>query len=194
MDYQKASDFIINKIKTELPGNLYYHSYNHVMDVLQAAIQLGEMENLSEYDLTLLKTAVLFHDSGFIKQNNEHEAIGCEIAKESLPNFNYSTEQIETICGMIMATKIPQTPNNLLEQIICDADLDYLGRDDFWVIGNHLFMELKMYGVLKNENDWNLLQLKFLTKHNYFTKSAIMLRQEKKNDHIEKIKTLTKNI
>ncbi len=143
MDFENASNFIINKVKTELPGNLYYHSYNHVMDVLQAANELGQMEGINNNDLTLLKTAVLYHDSGFTKQNVEHEAIGCEIARNTLPQFNYKQNEIESICGMIMATKIPQTPHNLLEKIICDADLDYLGRDDFWVIGNHLFMSLK---------------------------------------------------
>jgi uncharacterized protein len=190
MDYTKASEFIINKVKNDLPEFLKYHSYHHVMDVLDAAINLAKLENLSDYDCLLLKTAVLYHDAGFIKQTNEHEKIGCEIAQETLPQFGYTEEEIDKICGMIMATKIPQSPNNLLEQIICDADLDYLGRDDFWKIGNNLYRELKIYGVLNNEKDWNRLQLKFLTSHNYFTKSAIMLRQEKKHEHVEKIKQI----
>jgi len=190
MDFNKASEFIINKVKSDLPEFLKYHSYHHVMDVLNAAINLAKSEGLSDYECLLLKTAVLYHDAGFIKQANEHEHVGCEIAKETLPQFDYTEEEITSICGMIMATKIPQSPNNLLEQIICDADLDYLGRDDFWKIGNYLYQELKIYGVLNNEKDWNRLQLKFLTSHNYFTKSAIQLRQEKKNDHVEKIKLI----
>lgn len=190
MDYTKASEFILNKVKTDLPEFLKYHSYHHVMDVLDAAITLADLEGLSEYETLLLKTAVLYHDSGFTRQSNEHEKIGCDIAKETLPNFGYSEKEIEQICGMIMATKIPQTPHNLLEQIICDADLDYLGRDDFWQIGSNLYNELVIYGVLNNERDWNRLQLKFLTSHNYFTKSAIRLRQGKKNDHVEKIKQI----
>jgi predicted metal-dependent HD superfamily phosphohydrolase len=187
MEYNKASEFIIKKVKNELPEYLKYHSYNHVMDVLDAAVNLAKLEGIQEYECLLLKIAVLYHDAGFIKQTNEHEKIGCEIARETLPQFDYSEEEITRICGMIMATKIPQSPNNLLEQIICDADLDYLGRDDFWKIGNNLYHELKIYGVLNNEKDWNRLQLKFLTSHNYFTKSAIKLRQGKKNEHIEKI-------
>lgn len=190
MDYTKASEFILNKVKTDLPEFLKYHSYHHVMDVLDAAVTLADLEGLSEYDTLLLKTAVLYHDSGFTRQSNEHEKIGCDIAKESLPNFGYSEKEIEQICGMIMATKIPQSPNNLLEQIICDADLDYLGRDDFWKIGSNLYNELVIYGVLNNERDWNRLQLKFLTSHHYFTQSAIRLRQGKKNDHVEKIKQI----
>ncbi|OYU97800.1 MAG: phosphohydrolase [Bacteroidetes bacterium B1(2017)] len=190
MDFKGSEAFILSKLKTELPANLYYHSYNHVMDVLQAATQYAQMEAVSEYDQVLLKTAVLFHDSGFTIQSKDHEELGCGIVKEFLPNFGYTPEEIEKICGMIMATKIPQTPNNLLEQIICDADLDYLGRDDFWEIGYNLYKELEIYGILTDEKDWNRLQLKFLTKHQFFTNSAKALRKEKKDSHTQKIQDI----
>ncbi|MBP7511395.1 MAG: phosphohydrolase [Bacteroidia bacterium] len=187
MDFSAAEAFILNKLKTELPGNLYYHSYHHVMDVLNASIQYAQMEKISAYDLVLLKTAVLFHDSGFTIQSKDHEELGCKIVKESLPNFGYSPDEIASICGMIMATKIPQSPNNLLEQIICDADLDYLGRDDFWEIGYNLYKELEIYGILTDEKEWNKLQLRFLSSHQYFTQSAKDNRQGKKDLHTQKI-------
>jgi hypothetical protein len=190
MEHEKACEFITNRVKNELPKVLKYHSYAHTMDVLGAAMNLAKLEGISEYETILLKTAVVLHDSGFIKQSNDHEKIGCEIAQETLPLFGYTEEEIARICGMIMATKIPQSPNNLLEQIICDSDLDYLGRDDFWVIGIKLFQELSMYGFLNNEEDWNRLQVKFLTAHAYFTQSAISLRQQKKSEHLEKIKEI----
>ncbi|MEN9458627.1 MAG: hypothetical protein RL135_1213 [Bacteroidota bacterium] len=187
MNFSAAEAFILNKLKTELPGNLYYHSYHHVMDVLKASILYAEMEKISDYESMLLQTAVLFHDSGFTIQSKDHEELGCRIVRESLPNFNYSSEEISTICGMIMATKIPQTPNNLLEQIICDADLDYLGRDDFWEIGYNLYKELEIYGILTDEKEWNKLQLRFLSSHQYFTISAKEIRQSKKDLHTKKI-------
>lgn len=187
MDFSAAEAFILNKLKTELPGNLYYHSYHHVMDVLKASILYAEMEKISEYDSMLLQTAVLFHDSGFTIQSKDHEELGCRIVRESLPTFGYTSEEIASICGMIMATKIPQSPNNLLEQIICDADLDYLGRDDFWEIGYNLYKELEIYGILTDEKEWNKLQLRFLTSHQYFTESAKKIRQIKKDLHTQKI-------
>ena len=90
---------------------------------------------------------------------------------------------------MIMATKIPQSPKNHLEEIICDADLDYLGRDDFFVIGDKLFAELSMYGIIDSENDWNKLQVTFLEKHHYFTKTALKNRKSKKEQHLVLIKS-----
>jgi uncharacterized protein len=95
--------------------------------------------------MTLLKTACLFHDIGFTISGQDHEERGCEIAEEVLPDLNYDSDQINRIKGMIMATKIPQTPNNKLEQIICDADLDYLGRDDFFSIGDTFVSRVKTF-------------------------------------------------
>src|SRR5690606_41792165 len=94
-------------------------------------------------------------------------------------------EQIKKICGMIMATKVPQQPQNHLEEIICDADLDYLGREDFFIIGDKLFAELSMYGILSTEEEWNSLQVRFLEAHNYFNKTAIKNRQKKKDKYLK---------
>ncbi|MCY1378022.1 hypothetical protein D3C87_1448270 [compost metagenome] len=89
---------------------------------------------------------------------------------------------------MIMATRIPQMPQNLLEEILADADLDYLGRDDFFTIGDRLYEELSVFGMVSNEWDWNVLQVKFLEAHHYFTDTAIRLRKQKKEENLQKIK------
>ncbi len=137
----------------------------------------------------MLKTAALFHDSGFIIKAKGHEEISCNYAKEYLPSFGYSEEQIKIICGMIMATKIPQTPQTKLEEIIADADLDYLGRDDFFEISDCLYKELLSSGVVNNEEQWNVFQVDFFEKHHYFTQLSKELRDEKKEKHLVIIKS-----
>lgn len=193
MQFEKVKKFILDKLKKDLPKNLTYHSLGHIKDVYTAAENLAKHEKIVGEDLTLLLTAVLFHDSGFLIQQKEHERVGCELASLYLPDFGYNDEQIDRINGMIMATRIPQTPHNKLEKIICDADLDYLGRDDFFKIGNYLFDELCMYGIISTENDWNRLQVRFLEGHRYFTKSAKLLRKAKKDEHLALIKSKIKN-
>ena len=192
MQFTKVKKFILDKLKKELPKNLTYHSLGHIKDVYTAAEGLASLEGITGDDHTLLLTAVLFHDSGFLKQQKEHEREGCEIAKANLPAFGYTPHEIERICGMIMATQIPQTPHNKLEQIICDAVLDYLGRDDFFTIGNKLFDELCMYGIISTEMEWNKLQVRFLEKHRYFTSSAKKLRKAKKAENLALIKSKIK--
>jgi len=192
MQFKKVEKFILGKLKKELPKNLTYHSLGHIKDVYGAARNLAKLEKIDGDDLTLLLTAVLFHDSGFLLQQKEHERVGCDIAKQYLPEYEYTKKQIETICGMIMATKIPQDPHTKLEQIICDADLDYLGRDDFFDIGNKLCDELYMYGIITNENEWNRLQIRFIEQHHYFTASSKKLRKAKKAENLALIKSKMK--
>jgi uncharacterized protein len=193
MQFEKTKKFIFSKLRKELAKHLSYHSVNHIKDVYSAAENLAGLEGVAGEDLTLLLTAVLFHDSGFLMQQKGHEDISCDLAREYLPGFNYSQPQIDRICGMIMATMIPQTPHNLLEEIICDADLDYLGRDDFFTIGNNLYAELQVYGMINSEEEWNQMQVGFLKKHHYFTKSAIKLRKVKKDEHLQQVRSMLKN-
>lgn len=188
MQFEPAGQFILDKLRTELPPHLSYHSVEHITDVFVACKELAANEKVTGDDLTMLLTAALFHDTGFLVQPKDHEEISCDIAREHLPRFDYSAAQIDLICGMIMATKIPQQPHSLLEQILADADLDYLGRDDFFTIGNRLYEELSVYGLLDNERAWNELQVKFLEKHHYFTDTAKRLRQAKKDENLALVK------
>lgn len=189
VNLEKAKDFILNKQQQELPKHLYYHNTNHILDVYDAVIRYAKLEGIGSEDTELLKTAALFHDSGFIVKADGHELISCGFAEKYLPDFGYSFNQIEKIKGMIMATRIPQTPKNHLEQILADADLDYLGRDDFQEISNGLFEELKAENKISDLNSWNKIQVSFFEKHSYFTESAKRLRNEKKKINLEHIKS-----
>jgi uncharacterized protein len=191
MQFENAGRFILNKLRN-LPPHLSYHSVAHVHDVYAAAEQLGKQENISDYEMKLLLTAAWFHDSGFLKGAKDHEEESCRIARENLPDYNYKEDEIERICGMIMATRIPQSPKNHLEEILADADLDYLGRDDFFTIGDKLFAELSIFGFLNTEDEWNRLQVRFLENHHYFTKTAIQQKQALKEAHLALVKSKIK--
>jgi predicted metal-dependent HD superfamily phosphohydrolase len=96
----------------------------------------------------LLKIAALYHDTGFIETYSNHEERSCQIFLRDSQTFGLNPSEIKEITELIMVTKIPQQPKNLLQRIICDADLDYLGRDDFEVIGEKLRQEFFVYGVV----------------------------------------------
>lgn len=189
MDYKSVKKTIIDKLKKELPEHLTYHSVSHVQDVMKAAEKIALSEKVNDEEMILIKTAALFHDTGFLFNPKDHEQKSCEIAMEYLPAYGYSEDQIHKIKGMIMATKIPQSPKNKLEEIIADADLDYLGRSDFFSIGDTLYQELKHFGVINNELDWNVLQEKFLQNHVYFTPTSIKKRTKKKLENLTLVKS-----
>ncbi|MFN0215026.1 MAG: HD domain-containing protein [Saprospiraceae bacterium] len=191
MDYRAAKKFILSKLRNELSDRLVYHGVHHTLDVLKMAAELCEREGVGEHDQVLVKTAALFHDAGFIKNKHAgHEAEGCILVRETLPKFGYATTDIECVCSMIMATKIPQSPNTLLEEILCDADLDYLGRDDFFAIGETLFEELQSYQLIGDEQSWNRLQVSFLNAHQFYTRTNKELREPVKRQYLEDLQEL----
>src|SRR4249919_1057559 len=179
---------ILSRLEKELDPRLGYHNIIHTLDVLEQAEVLAKQEKITDkHDLLLLKTAAVFHDSGFLFVYKNHEEKGCEIASESLKNV-FNEEDIKKVSGMIMATRIPQTPNTLLEQIICDADLDYLGRDDFEPISQTLYKEFLTFKIIPEDIIWDHIQIKFFESHHYFTGTSINKRNGKKLKHLNILK------
>lgn len=189
MDALGAKTYILAKLKNELPADRTYHSLEHTLDVYASAIGIAEQEGITGEGLMLLKIAALYHDAGFALQNHDHEIASCAIVREVLPQHGFNERQVELVCDMIMATKIPQRPRNKLSRVLCDADLDYLGRGDFVRIGEALFHEMRTYGVLSTEREWNELQERFLERHTYFTATNKKLREPMKQQHLQQVKT-----
>jgi adenylate cyclase len=190
IQFTDIQEIILEKLEKELPPYLHYHNVKHTVDVVTEVELLGWAEGLSDEEILLLKTAGLFHDAGHIVSYENHEFHGTEIARIFLPDYGYSGDQIDKICEIIMATKMPPQPSNILQKIICDSDLDYLGRSDMIPVSNMLFKELKEQNKIVKFKDWNLLQLKFLTNHQYFTNTAQALREVNKQTQIERIRKL----
>ena len=186
--FEQLKDFILNKLRDELPAHLTYHNIDHTEDVMHAAATLAANEGVDETGSALLETAALLHDTGFLIGREGHEHASCNIARYYLPGYGYQPEEIEVICSLIAATQLPQSPQGHLAQILCDADLDYLGRDDFFMLSERLFGELKSEGIVCREDEWNREQADFMGNHRYFTKTAINLRQPQQEEYVELIK------
>jgi uncharacterized protein len=172
-----------------LSPKLTYHNLQHTLDVRDQCIIIARKEGIkSVYALKQLETAALLHDTGFLYTYKDHEEKGCDIAKQELPKFGATGKEIEEICSLIMATKLPHAPQSLLEEIICDADLDYLGRDDFETISDNLRKEFLEYGIVKTNEEWHNKQIQFFETHRYFTKTSIKRRDPLKQKHLLKLK------
>jgi class 3 adenylate cyclase len=189
IQFTDIQEIILDKLEMDLPGHLFYHNVKHTVDVVTEVELIGWAEGCSDEEILLLKTAALFHDAGHIVAYDNHEFYSTEIARKMLPEFNYTSDQIEQICAVIMSTKLPPKPTNLLENIICDSDLDYLGRSDFIPVSNTLYEELKAQNKMGSLNDWNKIQVKFISGHQYFTKTARRLREVNKQLQIERIQS-----
>ncbi|MFT5779111.1 MAG: hypothetical protein ACI837_002068, partial [Crocinitomicaceae bacterium] len=162
-------------------------SISHTKDVVSAVERLALLENVTDEGLFLLKSAATYHDAGFIEQYDNNEPIGARLADEILPKYGYTDKHIETIKDLIYVTEIPHAPKNHLQEIICDADLDYLGRDDFHEIANRLRDELMEHNKIESHKQWDEIQVKFLNMHKYFTKTAIKTRKKKKKQNLKEV-------
>ena len=186
--FKKSESRILKLLSEKLPEGLYYHGIHHTIDVTNSAEEIAREEGVEGEDLFLLKTAALFHDAGFVQEYVKNEKIGVTYAREVLPKYGYTERQIDIIDGIIMATEIPQNPKTHLEMIMCDADLDYLGREDFYEISDSLKKELIAFGKIQSDKQWDEMQIPFLEKHQYFTATNKRRRQPNKLKRIEEIK------
>ncbi len=189
MDYPGLYQYMLRKLQNELPGKLHYHGVHHTLDVLEASIRIAFAEGVTGDELIFLKTAVMLHDSGYIEKYNDNEDIAREIAQQVLPGFNYSALQISIINRLIDVTRVSEKPQTLLEKIICDADHDYFGRNDYKSIAATLYRELIEYGVHYTEKEWIVQQINFLSnKHRYYTSFSITSREPGKEKNLQKLK------
>jgi adenylate cyclase len=195
MDFELMRNWILNHLKSLLPENMLYHDIPHTLNVEKAAMRYGKLEGITSEEMRLIRTAALFHDSGFILKYDHNEDFGIAMAKAMLPKFGYSIEQIEIVCNCIHATKPNVLPESLLEQIMVDADYDYLGRPDYHVIVKKLRQELSDYGTEMSEVEWLKYQLNFLENiHKYFTVSAKNIRNYGKSVRINDLKRKLENL
>lgn len=185
-DFEQAKRYVIKRLEQELPPQRVYHSLAHTCDeVAPAAERIAAAEAVEGEGMLLVRTAAWFHDLGFIQQGADHEIIGAQIAAQALPRFGYQPEQIAAIHGMIMATRLPQSPTNLLEQIMADADLDLLGCDEFMARNHDLRAEMASYGQVMTDEEWLVSQVDFLQSHRYFTAAAKAQRSAGKARNIQ---------
>lgn len=179
---------ILKKLENDLPDYLVYHSVTHTKSVLKMVDTIITGESIPKSEADLVRVAAAYHDCGFLIRYNHNEPIACDIATQELPRFDFSPTQIEKICSMIMATAIPQNPTDLLSEILCDADLGYLGTDQFYQIANKLRQELETRDLAFRDPDWATFQVLFLEKHSYFTKTAKTLWESTKQKHLAELK------
>jgi predicted metal-dependent HD superfamily phosphohydrolase len=188
IDFEHMRNDVINRLKALLPEDVIYHDISHTLNVEKAAERYARLEGVDENNILLLRTAALYHDTGFILQYHHNEEFAIQMAESYLPRFGYSEEQIALISAMIRATESHKEPESLLAQIMCDADHDYLGRPDYYTIANKLRLELENNNVQMTDIEWIEFQLRYLVNvHRYYTETAQNIRLIGKKQRINEL-------
>jgi predicted metal-dependent HD superfamily phosphohydrolase len=190
----KVKEYVRDLFERKSPDDNVYHSFKHTEEVVNEIQQISREIKLTDEDLEVLLIAAWFHDVGYVKQCEGHEDVSIEFARNFLNEHNYPKEKIEKIASLINATRMPQKPKNLIEEIICDADLHHVGLKDFEEKGDLLRLELEKKNICScTDHEWLERSLKFLDQHKFFTPYAREKYQIQKNINVHKIeKTLKK--
>lgn len=182
---QRASEYIFELFKEKLPEHLVYHNFAHTESVVASARKLAKGMKLGEDAIEIVTVAGWFHDAGFIEAYHGHEDVSKRIAEEFLRNEGIEEEKIGYILGCIEATRMPQSPKNLLEEILCDADMSALGKKTSFERSQLLRIEWeKALSKTMTDEEWLRGDLNFLTSHKYFTRYAQEIYDERKLGNI----------
>jgi predicted metal-dependent HD superfamily phosphohydrolase len=179
------TDFFQKKIGAEY----VFHDFQHTHSVLESVIEIGTGHNLEERELSLLQLAAWFHDSGYDQGPEGHEERSCRYAVGFLSSFDMPDQDLDVITRCIMATRLPNKPKDLLEEIMCDADLSHLGKQTYWDRTSRLRQEVLLTrSKMPTEREWVQLELDFLSNHRYFTAEAEELYNPRKLKHIKQLR------
>ncbi|MCU0347769.1 MAG: DUF5706 domain-containing protein [Saprospiraceae bacterium] len=178
-------DFFQKKIGAEY----VFHDFQHTQGVLEAVAEIGACQHLNERELCLLQLAAWFHDSGYDQGPDGHEERSCRYAVGFLSQFDLPDSDLDLVTRCIMATRLPYKPKDLLEEIICDADLSHLGKQTYWDRTGRLRQEVLLTrGKIPTEQEWVRMEIDFLSNHRYFTEAAEELYNPRKLKHIKQLR------
>ncbi len=181
---------IFDDLSNILDENYSYHNLDHTKRVISAAVDIGSNYDLPEKDWRCLLTACLLHDYGFIESHVEHEQISAKLSSQILPKYGFSETDIQIINSLIIVTKLEEKPKNLLESIIRDSDLEYLGSEDFIKISPLLKKEWINCKVVKSDSEFYKIQYEFILNHSFYTDFMIKNSINQKKVNIDYAKSM----
>ena len=191
----KAKQFVRDVFRQKGSADSYYHNFTHTAEVVKITEEIANALAVKEEDKEMLLIAAWFHDIGYTERCKGHEEVGIRMVTDFLKENGYPKEKIETVSSLINATKMPRNPQNLLEEIICDADLYHLGTNQFDAKGELFREELeKQNGSKINDKDWLETNLDFFKQHEFYTTYAKDRFETQKNINYIKLQKKLKEV
>lgn len=185
---EAAEAYVGKHFREHVPPEYVYHDLLHTKYVVEACVQIAEGYELTEKEKEIIQLAAWFHDTGYDQGKDNHEIRGCTYAAAFLQEFDYPDTDLELVRKCIKATKWPQQPESLLEEVVCDADLSHLGNEWYWDRCGKVRQEMLLCdGKILSEQEWVDSELQFITNHHYHTEVARELFDKPKEKHIKQL-------
>ncbi|MCX6269808.1 MAG: HD domain-containing protein [Bacteroidetes bacterium] len=189
IDYQifkEAEKHVMELLENGLSKDKLFHTKKHTRDVLKNAEIIAAFQQLPEDDLNILRVSALFHDTGYVIVYENHELVSVAYAEEFLRSRQVSESIISQVKEAILATQIPQKPNDLIGEMLCDADLMHLTYDDYFEVMELMRQEWANVGVAKlNPHDFHMNSIRFFNAHHFYSEYGKKVLQPKKAHTLE---------
>ena len=194
-----VDQYIRALFKDELPVGIKYHDANHTLHptrgVVAVANRIAIAENISEHDRELLIAAAYFHDTGYIREYDKNEPIAARMAGRILKLIGYKPKEVAKVQKMILATDLARVPKTHAEKILCDADLDNLGREDFFKLDGKLRQGRRGRGLdVSDDVKWYKGTLEIIKNHQYYTESQKKMREAEKQKNTKRLLNKLENM
>ncbi len=187
-----ANEHVRNLFKQNKSEKLVYHNYKHTDDVVKSAKSISKECGLTKRETELLLLAAWFHDTGYLTKYDGHEEISVNYATEFLSKYNFTEEDKNIIASAIRATRFPQTPKTLLEEVLCDADLSHLSKKGYMKRFKLLRLEWELFNRSPKVENWRQSNMEFFCQHQYHTEYALVIFARGKAKNYFKLKTKLK--
>src|SRR5436190_5016145 len=185
-----AQAFVTDLFKNKVNKSIRFHNLEHTQGVAAACEEIADYYQFSDEDRLVLYISAWFHDTGFSGGNaHGHEDVSIQLATKFLQENNADPLFIQRVISCIEATKMPQSPKNLVEQALCDADLSHLGTSQFTIKNKQLREELIGFSKQNiSKKEWRKMNITFLENHKYFTDYGRRKLQPVKEQNLEQLK------
>ncbi|MFH6603460.1 Pycsar system effector family protein [Maribacter algicola] len=185
----KTEDFVTKMLSNDLGNNYLYHNLRHTQRVVKSTKELLDEHNLKPKENDLITLAAWFHDTGYTQGSEDHEISSCAIARKFLENEKFEEKSIQGVCDLIMATRQDHKPQNIMEEILRDADSSHFAQTSYADTSEMLRQELTLLGIANySSKEWRKANIKmFQTQHRFYTDYAIKNWQKGKDKNLKKL-------
>ncbi|MEJ5995909.1 Pycsar system effector family protein [Pedobacter sp. Du54] len=191
---EEVKNFVLDYFHTHHDAKLVYHNLDHTQSVVKATMQIANHYQLNDRDFFIVCTGAWFHDTGYFEDIQNHEQKGGDLAVEFLKKQDVPADVRDSVMQVILSTKMPQRPTNLLENILCDGDLFHLGTEEFTNKRKLMHKEMALlYGTDTGKKEWRIRDVEFLESQNYHTDYCMLLLNDQKQKNIDKLRSKIKD-
>ena len=180
-----------------LPEIYTYHNALHTQDVCEALFEITPYLPLPTSEIDALLTAGVFHDFGYLDSYLDNEALALPYMSMFCKKAGIEETVVLRAHELILETRYPYHPVSEAGKLLCDADIEYIGRSFEYFISraDNLRNELANAENLHfSDRQWFAAEVDFLQKNSFFSPVFRELRNAGRVSNLSQLKLKLQNL